>query len=343
MQRISFKQAVGLALVVTSISLMPTAIGQTDPGMGPGEGVVNSTDESVIQTPEAAQQDGSETPDDQERPAGDSGLNDTETIERLRNELEDLKEDLKQSAQGPALFGINIEILIAAAALLVSVVSILVSWFLFQTLDQDIKRIKTSLRNFDQQIRLKFGGIETEQERLTAQLKADVQSVQKKQDFFEATSSLKSQPSFQTPAGTSSPFTTQGAAVVPDNSPPSRSIPELIRAVNSGDRQALRDATAAELNITNDSENAIAMGMSQATVLEEVAGGGSYLLVNLQGRNLLFPTDRTLRSFSTTQPNKGLYSYEQRSVAKAEILEPAVLEKNGSSWRVSQIGKVAVP
>ena len=56
--------------------------------MGPGEGVVNSTDESVIQTPEAAQQDGSETPDDQERPTGDSGLNDTETIERLRSELE---------------------------------------------------------------------------------------------------------------------------------------------------------------------------------------------------------------------------------------------------------------
>ena len=80
------------------------------------------------------------------------------------------------------------------------------------------------------------------------------------------------------------------------------------------------------------------MGMSEATELEEVSAGGSYLLVSLEGRTLLFPTDRTLRGFSTTQPNKGLYNYEQQSVAKAEIIEPALLEKSGGVWRVIQKG-----
>ena len=47
MQRIPFKQAVGLALVVTSISLIPTAIAQTDPGMGLAK-VINPAGESVF-------------------------------------------------------------------------------------------------------------------------------------------------------------------------------------------------------------------------------------------------------------------------------------------------------
>ena len=344
MQRITFKRTVFLVLLVTGISLIPTAIAQTETTES------NLLDSQTEQGAAAKLNEADRTlpggngavQDADRESTGDDSLNTTETIESLRSDLDRLREELNQAAETPSLFGINLEIIIAAAALLVSVVSILVSWFLFRSLDQDFKRIRTSLHNFEQQIRLKFGGMETEQERLTAQLKADMQSVQKKQDVFEATSSLKNQETFQAPASSSS-FTTSVAADLPASRPASRSISDLIRAVNCGDRQVLREATTAELNITNDSENAIAMGMSQATVLEEVAGGGSYLLVSLQGRNLLFPTDRTLRSFSTTQPNKGLYSYEQQSVAKAEMIEPAVLEKTGSMWRVSQIGKVACP
>ena len=130
---------------------------------------------------------------------------------------------------------------------------------------------------------------------------------------------------------------------VPENSPSSPTVASLIQAINSGDRQALREATTAELNITSSSENSILMGMSQATELEEVSAGGSYLLVSLERRMLLFPTDRTLRSFSTTQPSNGLYSYVQQSVANAEIIEPAVLEKSGAVWRVSRKGRVAIP
>ena len=130
---------------------------------------------------------------------------------------------------------------------------------------------------------------------------------------------------------------------VPENPLPSVTVASLIRAINTGDRQVLREATTSELNITSSSENSIVMGMSEATELEEVSAGGSYLLVSLEGRTLLFPTDRTLRGFSTTQPNKGLYNYEQQSVAKAEIIEPALLEKSGAVWRVIQKGIVAIP
>ena len=342
MQRITFKQRIFLALLVTSISLIPAAIAQTpESSVLPSQaeqGAAPTTDEASS----GNTQDDGTTQDADRGQTNDDGIEKTETIESLRHDLDRLSEELEQAAQSPSLFGINLEIIIAAAALLVSVVSILLSWFLFRSLDQDFKRIKASLHHFEQQIRLKFGGMETEQERLTAQLKADMQSVQKKQDYFEATSSVKSQQSFQAPPSRS-PFTSPVAEDVPASRPASRSISDLVQAINSGDRQALREATTAELNITNDSENAIAMGMSQATVLEEVAGGGSYLLVKLQGQKLLFPTDRTLRSFSTTQPSKGLYNYEQRSVAKAEMIEPAVLEKDGELWRVSQTGKVAIP
>ena len=55
-----------------------------------------------------------------------------------------------------------------------------------------------------------------------------------------------------------------------------------INALNSGDRQQLRDAATAELNITSDQKGA-GDGRAITTELEVVAGGGSYWLVMLQG------------------------------------------------------------
>ena len=332
MQRISFKHVVFLALLVMSISLVPSTI------------VHSAPEDPIIVQPDAGDNpDNAGAKDGQEESTSGAGFETQDTLESLRHDLDLLKAELETATETSSKFGISLELILAAAALLASVVSIVLSWFLFQSLDKDFRRIKASLYNFEQQIRLKFGGLETEQERLTAQLKADVQSVQKKQDFFEASSALKSQPSpFQAPPS-SSPFTTAMVSNGPENPPPSLTVASLIRAINSGDRQVLREATTAELNITSSSENSIAMGMSEATELEEVSAGGSYLLVSLEGRTLLFPTDRTLRGFSTTQPSKGLYSYEQQSVAKAEIIEPAVLEKSGAVWRVTQKGRVAIP
>ena len=314
MQRISFKHLVFLALLVMSMSLVPSAIVHSEPEDGIVVQPENQGDEAPLTVPAA----------------GDNPYN---------AEPKDGQEESRSGTDSELPFGISLEIILAAAALLASVVSIVLSLLLFGSLDKDFRRIKESLHNFERQIKLKFGGLETEQERLTEQLKADVQSVQKKQDFFEASSVLKSQSlPFQSPPS-SSPVVND----VPENPPPSVTVASLIRAINTGDRQVLREATTSELNITSSSENSIVMGMSEATELEEVSAGGSYLLVSLEGRTLLFPTDRTLRGFSTTQPNKGLYNYEQQSVAKAEIIEPALLEKSGAVWRVIQKGIVAIP
>ena len=117
----------------------------------------------------------------------------------------------------------------------------------------------------------------------------------------------------------------------------------LINALNSGDRQALKEAATAELNITSDSESAIAMGKSVTTELEVVPGGGSYWLIELQGKALLFPTDRTLNGFSDFQPVKGIFSYEQQTISKAQLIDPASLEGSGTHWRVQTMGRVATP
>ena len=344
MKRISFKHVVFLALLVMSFSLVPRTIVHSAPESAPlGQSEKQAPQPQPSELNAGNKSGDAEAGDGQEKLSTDAGLEAQDTIESLRDDLNQLQAELKTATETPAPFGIRLEIILASAALLASVVSILLFWRLFQSLDNDLRRIKASVKNFENQIALKFGGLETEQERRLAQMKADVQSVQKKQAFFEASSALKSQPSPFQAATSSSPPTTAMVSNIPENSPPNLTVGSLIQAINSGDRQALREATTAELNITSSSENSILMGMSQATELEEVSAGGSYLLVSLERRMLLFPTDRTLRSFSTTQPSNGLYSYVQQSVANAEIIEPAVLEKSGPVWRVIQKGRVAIP
>ena len=117
----------------------------------------------------------------------------------------------------------------------------------------------------------------------------------------------------------------------------------LIAALNNGDRQQLRDASKAELNITSDSENAIATGRAMETELEEVPGGGSYWLVALDGQHWLFPTDRTLKGFAAAQPAKGLFQYEQQTMAQPRLIEPARLEHTGSAWCVKTQGRIGIP
>ena len=138
--------------------------------------------------------------------------------------------------------------------------------------------------------------------------------------------------SFTSPIQPSKPIEPQG---------PSKSV--LIAALNNGDRQQLREAALSELNITSESENAIITGRSTNTELEVVSGGGSYLLVMLQGQPLLFPTEKTLKGFTAAQRSKGLFDYEQQTIAQPQLLEPALLEGSGDSWTVKQIGKIAIP
>lgn len=122
---------------------------------------------------------------------------------------------------------------------------------------------------------------------------------------------------------------------------PSKSA--LIAALNKGDRQQLREAALSELNITSESENAIITGRSTNTDLEVVPGGGSYLLLMLQGQPWLFPTEKTLKGFTAVQTSKGIFGCEQQTIASPQLLEPALLEGSGNRWKVIQIGRIAVP
>jgi hypothetical protein len=114
-------------------------------------------------------------------------------------------------------------------------------------------------------------------------------------------------------------------------------------AFNNGDRQMIRTETSALLNITSESENAIGMGQTLKTELQEESAGGSYCLVQISGEAWLYPSEQTLKSFSEYQPAKGVFKFISQAIHSPQILSPALIVKSGSVWRVEQIGRIAVP
>ena len=118
---------------------------------------------------------------------------------------------------------------------------------------------------------------------------------------------------------------------------------ELTAAVNGNERQVVKNATKSQLNITSDSDNAIATGRLTQTELEEVSGGGSYLLMVIETQGLLYPTEQTLNGFGQLQPAKGVFAYLKHSIATPQVLTPALLERVGNNWRVLQLGTIAIP
>ena len=145
------------------------------------------------------------------------------------------------------------------------------------------------------------------------------------------------------PFPTSVPVPIPTPAAAPAQATPIVSKTGLISALNNGDRQQLRDASSAELNITDESENAIATGRSQATQLEEVSGGGSYWLICLSNQYWLFPTQRTLKGYTAAQPSKGLFEFEKRALSQAQLIEPACVERTGITWTVTSLGRIGTP
>lgn len=119
---------------------------------------------------------------------------------------------------------------------------------------------------------------------------------------------------------------------------------EFQEAFYRGDRSALRRMTSEEMNITQDSEDALVRRTASATTqLQVVKGGGSYLLIRQQDRSWLIPTFQTLNSFMTSQPAKGIFAYERQPVSGAELRRPAEVRDLGGVWEVVSMGVVAVP
>ncbi|MCT0218739.1 hypothetical protein KQ304_06970 [Synechococcus sp. CS-1329] len=132
--------------------------------------------------------------------------------------------------------------------------------------------------------------------------------------------------------------------ILPPPSPTAELVMEFQAAFQNNDRDAIRRIMPNELNIIDESENTLALGFSQnKTQLRTVSGGGSYLLIQRNNRDWLLPTFQTLTGMTTSQPAKGLFTYERQSVSCAELKRPAEVKMLGEVWEVVNMGIVIVP
>jgi hypothetical protein len=118
---------------------------------------------------------------------------------------------------------------------------------------------------------------------------------------------------------------------------------EYQTAFSRCDRPALRSMTSDQLNITQSSEVSL-MGTSvPPTQLEVVKNGGTYLLVHRYDRHWLVPEFLILSSFTTVQPNKGIFAYQRENISTAELRWPAEVKEINGLWEVISMGIIAVP
>ncbi len=118
---------------------------------------------------------------------------------------------------------------------------------------------------------------------------------------------------------------------------------EYQKAFSRGDRSTLRNMTSEQLNITQNSEDALMRSSSLPTQLEAVKNGGSYLLLHRDGKQWLVPEFQILTSFTTNQLAKGIFTYERNYVSVAELRRPAEVREAGGLWEVVSMGVIAVP
>jgi hypothetical protein len=273
-------------------------------------------------------------PEQQDTPAAIAELTARNTqIVELEKRFSTLEREV-QAKQESGLFGISLPLWLAGASGLIGLMAILRAGTALGQVNKQSAEVH-KLKEKYQSLQLRIGGVEVqiEQERIANRNRT-------------VAASAAAQVPIQ------APLPPQISAIswpVPQPAPETASGPEpitksaLINALNASNRQPLREAARAELNITTESENALAMGKAIGTELEEVSGGGSYWLISAEGQYWLFPTDRTLKGFVATQPSKGLFHYEQQTVAQAQLAEPALLEAHGSRWCVKTMGKIVTP
>lgn len=138
------------------------------------------------------------------------------------------------------------------------------------------------------------------------------------------------------------------SSIQESSAPPPVPYEQVVRqyqdAIDRGDRKALRQLCFKELNITSESEDSLVRRSSgQATKLEAVQGGGSYMVVSVEERYWLFPTAQTLDSFSMNQPQKGIFDYEREILSKPVVKKPAEVKEVRDAWIVIAQGMISVP
>lgn len=263
-------------------------------------------------------------------PKAGMGLKDGQ-MDELEGRITEL-ERKNIAAEESAFFGISWVLLLKAGSPLLGLISLLLALVALSRVKKQREEVM-KLKGRYQSLLTRLGGIEVqmEQERI----------INRNHAIAVSAPTLPSTPTPTPPTQPSWSAVQPAPETNPGPEPISKAT--LISALNSGDRQSLRAAANAELNITSESENALAMGKAIATELEEVAGGGSYWLIAAEGQDWLFPTDRTLRAFAAAHPSKGLFHYEQQTIAQPKLIEPALLERSGSRWSIKSMGRIAMP
>ena len=268
-------------------------------------------------------------------PATKAGMGPTDAqIDVLEGRIAEL-ERAKFATNESGFFGISWGLLMNAGSPLLGLISLLLALVALSRVKKQREEVM-KLKGRYQNLLTRLGGVEVqmEQERVVNRS----QSIAVPQSIPATTQTPPPPPP---PTAASWPFSQSAPEF--DSSPKPISKAALITALNAGNRQPIREAASAELNITSESENALAMGKAIATELEEVAGGGSYWLIPAEGQDWLFPTDRTLRGFAAAQPSKGLFHYEQQTIAQPKLIDPALLERSGSCWSIKSMGRIAMP
>lgn len=117
-------------------------------------------------------------------------------------------------------------------------------------------------------------------------------------------------------------------------------------ALTHNDKQLLKQLTVSELKISDESEEKLMNGSADRTQLQAVpAGSGSYLLLQSESNHyLLYPSLRTLESYTSKQTKKGIYAYRPSSVDAATVLKPAETTMlSDGVWEVDHLGIILVP
>jgi hypothetical protein len=122
-------------------------------------------------------------------------------------------------------------------------------------------------------------------------------------------------------------------------------LTSLARAIEANDTALIRELAESELNITRESDDALARRVvGHKTQLEDVSGGGSYYRLTDGNETRLFPTSQSLKLFAKTQRSLGTFNYQLEPNAQAEIKHPALIAQAPSGrWEVLEMGVIVVP
>lgn len=161
-----------------------------------------------------------------------------------------------------------------------------------------------------------------------------------KSDTFQDVSNLNDQPS-PTDRFSMQQIEDSGLTAKPKVS----KLTSLARAIEANDTALIRELAESELNITRESDDALARRVvGHKTQLEDVSGGGSYYRLTDGNETRLFPTSQSLKLFAKTQRSLGTFNYQPEPNAQAEIKHPALIAQAPSGrWEVLEMGVIVVP